>query len=474
MKRFSLSKKLILYFSAFVFIIGSGIAMYAYIESAEILEEQVKKDMTSIAESMEGQVFIFYRLKRTLTANWSSDGYIRSYVEKIVKNQATLEDLEGLRAHLQDKRSTHPSVRLVDVLDRNMRVVFSLEEGRVGHDETEHLEGGSIEEFLAMRLGDAFVGRTMTVEQEDYHPSEPVFHTLAPVMNKGNNEVLGFILLHIDSMELNKIMKGEAQIEEGALSGQRFIIDQKTSEMYLVNSDKLMITPSRFVENSILNQKVDTEPVKKCLEDREEFSGSYTNYLGENVIGASMCFPGKNLILLAEINEDEIFYPLIKERNDFAIAGIFALIASIFLAILIARLFLRDLNSIVVAAKRVSSGDLSVRTSVKSKDELRDLSNAFNEMLDSIEESKSRVREAQIELEKVNKGLENKVKERTVELEKLKVGLEKVVDEKTSELQKKLIELEKFKELTVGRELKMVELKQKISSLSEKIERRAK
>ena len=50
---------------------------------------------------------------------------------------------------------------------------------------------------------------------------------------------------------------------------------------------------------------------------------------------------------------------------------------------------------------------------------------------------------------------------------KQKEILEKQVQEKTEELQKKIEDLHKFHRLTVGRELKMVELKKEIEELKE-------
>ena len=47
--------------------------------------------------------------------------------------------------------------------------------------------------------------------------------------------------------------------------------------------------------------------------------------------------------------------------------------------------------------------------------------------------------------------------------------LEKKVSEKTKELQSKVYELEKFNKLTVGRELRMVELKKKIRRLERQL-----
>ena len=70
------------------------------------------------------------------------------------------------------------------------------------------------------------------------------------------------------------------------------------------------------------------------------------------------------------------------------------------------------------------------------------------------------------ELEEERESLEKKVRERTVELEKKT----KEAEENARELQEKLIELEKFSELSVGRELKMAELKKEIQELKKALE----
>ncbi len=71
--------------------------------------------------------------------------------------------------------------------------------------------------------------------------------------------------------------------------------------------------------------------------------------------------------------------------------------------------------------------------------------------------------------------LEIKVKARTEELEELTKTLDKRVDQRTKELgesekilQNRVNELEKLHKLTIGRELKMLELKKEIKILKEK------
>lgn len=56
-------------------------------------------------------------------------------------------------------------------------------------------------------------------------------------------------------------------------------------------------------------------------------------------------------------------------------------------------------------------------------------------------------------------------KTRTKELQEMAAGLEEKVKERTKELQEKIDEMERFQKLTVGREIKMAELKKEIKRL---------
>jgi PAS domain S-box-containing protein len=57
------------------------------------------------------------------------------------------------------------------------------------------------------------------------------------------------------------------------------------------------------------------------------------------------------------------------------------------------------------------------------------------------------------------------------ELKKLQWQLEQKVEERTKQLREKIDELERFNQLAVGRELKMVELKQEIENLRSQLEK---
>lgn len=58
------------------------------------------------------------------------------------------------------------------------------------------------------------------------------------------------------------------------------------------------------------------------------------------------------------------------------------------------------------------------------------------------------------------------------ELAELNLTLEERVKERTKELQKRIEELERFHRLTVGREMRMMELKKEIEALKKELEKK--
>lgn len=158
--------------------------------------------------------------------------------------------------------------------------------------------------------------------------------------------------------------------------------------------------------------------------------------------------------------EANIFNTWIVSSSTF----IFIILIVIFFTVIFTQRIVAPIRKLVEAARRAASGDLTTKVEVKGNDELTQLGKEFNFMIEQLKKAKD-------QLEEEKKVLEIKVRARTRELEELAQNLDKQVKERTKELQERVDQLERFHRLTVGREMKMVELKEKISQLEKELEK---
>ncbi len=114
------------------------------------------------------------------------------------------------------------------------------------------------------------------------------------------------------------------------------------------------------------------------------------------------------------------------------------------------------------AFKEVAKGNLKIELKTQRTDEIGSLIQGFNQMVKELKQTQDL-------LEEERASLEIKVKARTRALEEERQLLEEKVKERTKELKERIEELEKFHRLAVGRELKMIELKQKLKALEERL-----
>jgi len=173
--------------------------------------------------------------------------------------------------------------------------------------------------------------------------------------------------------------------------------------------------------------------------------------------GNHVILVGFSLKGVEKVAEEMIIYNILLNFGNLAL-----IILVIFLVL--KNNILNPLGKMAVACREVGKGNLSIKVNVKSSTEIEELATTFNEMIKDLEKS-------HIALEEGKAVLEIKVKARTKELSELAESLDEQVKERTKGLQEKLEELEKFHQLTVGRELKIVVLKDEIKKLKKELEK---
>ena len=160
-------------------------------------------------------------------------------------------------------------------------------------------------------------------------------------LEKVKNENKQLITITIP-FEINPdIVKQNATLNEKESNGDRLFISAsidtdsfntillnrkglgQSGEVYLVNSSKIMVSESRFFNNTSVIA-VDTLPVRKCFDSANggDERGIYNDYRNISIFGFSYCAKDLGFVLLAEIDREEVLQPIDNLRNTILIISI--------------------------------------------------------------------------------------------------------------------------------------------------------
>lgn len=249
----------------------------------------------------------------------------------------------------------------------------------------------------AYRLATAgSAGDTFLVDYAPYTPSylAPASFMSSPIYD--GDALVGVLLFQMPIDSINAVM----QTREGM---------GESGETYIVGPDNLLRSDSRFSEEStLLKLEVDTDGANAGLAGNSGVE-VIDDYRGIPVLSAytPLAIDGVNWAMLAEIDEAEVLAPAqALLRITLIVVGISAVLVAVvgfFFARQIAtpvqvvaataqELAARVFPSLARSAEAVAAGDLTVKiavdtekVTVKSKDEIGQMANAFNDMIDQVD-----------------------------------------------------------------------------------------
>lgn len=255
------------------------------------------------AEMAERTVTLFLDGVSKRAQDWSTDGHVNASVARLAALPPESPEALALSRELGDYLRTRklpldPSVLIVEVLGTDGRVMASSEPSRVGHAERpDELEREyAWQRALAAGYGQTVESGLVSLEDDEAgHPKEPTMHASVSLSGSPAHPIQGVLTLHVSGMELARL-----------LADLRSRPGRSSLEVYLVNRDGYFATPLRSAENAVLKEKIDTEPVRRCLGHDGRMNGYWTDRRGVEVLGASRCRPGRWWILLAEMDRSEV------------------------------------------------------------------------------------------------------------------------------------------------------------------------
>lgn len=191
----------------------------------------------------------------------------------------------------------------------------------------------------------------------------------------------------------------------------------QTGEVYLVNKDGYMVTPSRFIDDVILKQKIELRDIEEASPTepsdtlpKEEEIGIIKDYRGIEVLSVHTHIHEMSWHLIAQIDAKEAFAPITQLTITLLLILVIILFIAIFISSFTSMTITRPLRRLHEGTEEITKGNLDFKVGTPSPDEVGQLSRAFDEMTVNLKKSKE-------ELGKYSRNLEEKVEERTRDLE---------------------------------------------------------
>ena len=223
---------------------------------------------------------------------------------------------------------------------------------------------------------------------EEYHPIEHIHDMNEKDYSLEFYDIAGeYFLEMILVLEEDGVVYGTINIFIEATKFYEILLNREglgeTGEIYLVDSDYVMLSPSRFIDNTILKQKVDTENARTCFLNNDN-SHRYTDgvvfkdYRGENVFGIHVYLENYGWCLLSEIDEAEAHMARKEFTNLLSILVFLVFVVSLVSAIIFSKNITVPIKKLELSANEMKKGNFSAKVDIATGDEFEDLAETMN------------------------------------------------------------------------------------------------
>lgn len=355
-----IASKITLSFLSVAVILTTVTSLVFYLIDKNNLEKQIDARLENIVLSRERHIETYLQMLKTSIGQLSKSVVLEDFLHKPQSKEAFAIAAKRLKR----TKEANPAISEFLLMDTTGRVIVASREASIGTDKSK-------DSLFVAGQKQAFI--------KDAHYSEELKKGLlavsTPFLDSQTNELLGVLAARVELGELDKIVTETAGLG-------------KTGEIYLVNKYGFMITPSRFLKDTFLKQKVDTENYRECLlRSNPEYNPALEkeilispNYRGDMVLGAHAYIPEMQWSLLAEIATPEALAPLAQIYYLLIIILIVVPLVAWLLGAYLSMLITEPIHKLHKGVEVIGSGNLDYKVGTSARDEIGQLSRAFDEM----------------------------------------------------------------------------------------------
>lgn len=376
-----IANKISLSFLAAALIILSAAGITVYIVAKNNLQKSIYNNLSVAAASRTNHIETYLEMLKISVGQLSKSVVLEDFLKiKDKEDSRYNEAFQQAMRRLKRTKEVNPSIFEFMLLDAAGKVAASSSENSIGADKSTdaYFLGGQKKTFIR----DVYYSEIL---------KEVLMAVSAPFLDSDTGKLLGVIVARVRLNDLNNIVTNRTGLG-------------RTGDIYIVNKYGFMITPSRFIKDAVLKQKVDTENVRRAQlqkgiertfseeeeaketaeEEAKETANVFPDYRGVQVLGTHIFIPRMQWAVLVEIDAKEAFAPLAELRLLFFLILFIAVSTAWLSGIFIARFISKPIHKLHKGTEIIGGGNLDYKVGTAVKDEIGQLSRAFDTMTENL------------------------------------------------------------------------------------------
>lgn len=359
-----ISSKIVMTFAPLAVVSLATVGWLGYDTAREVLKRQALDSLQSLADLQQRRIEDIVAQNAERLALVASRTQLRISLKEYLRN-GTPASLEKMTRILRDARETIPDFRELFVQVDDGRIVASTDSTMHDGAHPDHAVFAEATEERGVHLFHRKPGGGLGV------------YLAAPLRLDG--ERLGVLVIDADG---TNIVASTTSYGGLGRTGETLLVRRHA------DGGAVFLTPARFDPDATLTRTVaphmQRSPYIQVLDDRSGLMTDAVDYRGRPVLAAlrSIAGPGWGLVVQKQV--EEAFAPVQRLRTWTVMLLAAFSAAVVVVSLFMARSITRPIMQLTKVADRISRGALHERADIGSRDEVQQLSRAFNQMTEQL------------------------------------------------------------------------------------------
>jgi PAS domain S-box-containing protein len=364
------------FLTAFICIfISIALVMSIFLSIAMMNQTFKLIDTASVTKTQHIQTYL--NSQKEIIGMLGSSTVFRDFLQEASTSASYSLQKQRVKDRLVRTISTDKTMNELFILNTSGKVVVSTDENHEGADKTKdpYFTKGKTQTYIK----DVYISQTTGTF---------AWAVSTPITDEKSGELQGVVVARLSVDPLFQIVQNASLLGESA-------------EIFLVNSEHYLVTPSLFLgSDMILKKKIETQNIKNCFDpsytesvrtmnDYSTYHNSgghkggvnvYRDYRNIPIVGTHAYIPETKWCLVTKVDEMEIFRPILLMLLLFLGLSCIGVVLFIIISYKISKNITQPLETLQKGLYIIEKGDLEYRVGLSTKDEIGELSRQFDEL----------------------------------------------------------------------------------------------